>query len=110
MNISPQTLRNGQQIKKELESNPATFAQDQGVIQVRPTRDLDQTSGTRMAGQMGARALELMGNPQEAQRVDEWMAQFGQSNQGSQFNQAKMQQAMQMAAANRGQSAQLGVQ
>ena len=97
MNISPETLRNGKRLQMELESNPTTFGQDSGVVQIQPNTNLDQTSGTRMAGQMGARALELMGNPMEAERTNQWMEQFGQSNQGAQFNQAKLMQAMQMA-------------
>ena len=97
MNIDSQTILNGNRMKKELESNPATFAQDSGVTQIMPSRRLDQTSETRMAGQQGARALALMQNPNEAARTEEWMNQFGQSNQGQQFNMTKLQQAQQMA-------------
>ena len=43
-----------------------------------------------MAGEMGARALELMNNPNEIARVQGWMAKFGMTNQGMQWNQAKM--------------------
>ena len=43
-----------------------------------------------MAGEMGARALELMNNPNEQARVNGWMSRFGLTNQGMQWNQAKM--------------------
>ena len=103
MNIDSQTILNGNRMKKELESNPATFAQDSGVTQIMPSRRLDQTSSTRMAGgEQGARALALLQNPNEAARTEEWMNQFGQSNQGQQFNMAKLQQAQQMADQNAG--------
>ena len=42
-----------------------------------------------MAGGVGARAMQLMSDPQEKARVDGWMASFGLSNQGMEFNQAK---------------------
>ena len=43
-----------------------------------------------MAGQVGARALAMMNNPEEQMRTQGWMAKFGMSNQGMQWNQAKM--------------------
>ena len=97
MNIDPRTIVNGTRRKKELESNPTTFPSDSGVVNVDPTRNLDTYRGTRMAGERGARALALMNNPEESIRTEEWMNQFGMSNEGQQFNQAKMQQAQQMA-------------
>ena len=97
MNIDSQTILNGTRRKEELRSNPATFASDAGVANFEPNRPLDSYSGTRMAGSQGARALALMNDPAEAQRVDEWMNQFGQSNQGQEFNAAKLQQAQPMA-------------
>ena len=102
MNIDSQTIINGTRRKKELESNPATFSNDSGVANFDPRRPLDSYRGTRMAGQVGARALALMNDPMEAQRVDEWMNQFGQSNEGAEFNMAKMQQAQDMANRNAG--------
>ena len=102
MNINSQTILNGTRRKKELESNPATFASDSGVANFEPNRPLDSFSGTRMAGQQGARALAMMNDPAEAMRTDQWMQQFGQSNQGQEFNAAKLQQAQQMADQNAG--------
>ena len=41
-----------------------------------------------------SRAEALMADPNEAKRVQTWMQQFGMSNQGFEFNQAKMNQGM----------------
>jgi len=43
-----------------------------------------------MAGQMGHRIMEYMNDPAEQSRTDSWMEMFGLSNQGMQFNQAKI--------------------
>jgi len=39
-----------------------------------------------MAGEMGARALELMNNPFEQKRVEGWMARFSSKPTGMEFN------------------------
>ena len=44
-----------------------------------------------MAGPGGAFALEMQKNPELQGRVQKWGQEFAQSNQGMQFNQAKMQ-------------------
>ena len=62
---------------------PTTFGTSSGVDNVtRPKQ--------RMAGQVGARMLEYLSDPEEQKRTDNWMARFGLSNQGAMFNQAKM--------------------
>jgi hypothetical protein len=43
-----------------------------------------------MAGQMGHRIMEYMNDPAEQARTDSWMSMFGLSNEGMQFNQAKI--------------------
>ena len=43
-----------------------------------------------MAGPGGAFAMQLMQDPNMQQRVANWNSRFIQSNQGMQFNQAKM--------------------
>ena len=58
---------------------------------------------------MGARALELMQNPAEASRTNQWMEMFGQSNQGAEFNQTKQMQAAQIADAQLTNEAAQGV-
>ena len=97
MNISydRQTLMEGNRLKAQAEEQPTTFAEYNGAVEPQPTSSLDLTSQTRMAGQKGARALELIQDPNAALEVNQWMNLFGQSNQGQEFNAAKMQQAMQ---------------
>ena len=53
---------------------------------------LDQ-SDQRMAGPVGARAMELMMNPAAMQATDNWMSMFSQSNQGAEFNATKQANA-----------------
>ena len=53
----------------------------------------DKPPKSRMAGQMGARIQDLMNNPDEVARTQNWMQQFGMSNEGMQFNQARMMMA-----------------
>ena len=97
MNIQydKQALVEGNRQRAQAEERPTTFAEYNGSVSANPTSSLDLSSQTRMAGQQGARALELMQNPEAAQNVSQWMNLFGQSNQGGEFNQQKMQQAMQ---------------
>ena len=97
MNIQydKQTLVQGNRQRAEAEERPTTFAEYNGAVSPSPSSSLELSSQTRMAGQKGARALELMQNPEAAQNVNDWMNLFGQSNQGGEFNQQKMQQAMQ---------------
>ena len=71
----PQVLRNGLRMRSEREETPQTF--EDGKQQ-------------RMAGQMGERALEMMNNPNEMKRTEMWNQRFAQSNEGMQFNDAKM--------------------
>ena len=101
MEFSRQAIQQGRLNQQKTEETPESFGTIDGTAQVRPTRELDIGS-QRMAGQMGARALSMMNNPVEQQRTAGWMQRFGMSNQGYQFNQAKMMmqaQAAQVAAA-----------
>jgi TusA-related sulfurtransferase len=47
-----------------------------------------------MAGQEGERLMAMINDPIEAQRTQKWMNMFGLSNQGTEFNQAKMMGGM----------------
>ena len=91
MSFNPEQVRQGNLIKKQLEETPANFATEGGASFSKPAQDLAKTSGTRMAGPGGAFAMELMQDPALQQRVMNWNQQFAQSNQGMQFNQAKIQ-------------------
>ena len=68
---------------------PNTFATDSGADNVTQISRMDKPK-QRMAGQMGNRVMEYMNDPAERARTDSWMSMFGLSNQGMQFNQAKI--------------------
>ena len=68
---------------------PNTFTRESGAEQVTQMSALDKPK-QRMAGQMGHRIMEYMNDPAEQARTESWMQMFGLSNQGMQFNQAKI--------------------
>ena len=80
---------NQQQAKKH-----QTFGMLNSAEQLTQTSRLDRPK-QRFAGQLGQRYVEYMNNPEEQARTDMWMQAFGQSNEGMQFNQAKMNQGAQ---------------
>ena len=71
------------------QETPNTFSTQNGVDQITQSQKLDKPK-QRMAGQYGHRLLEYLNDPAENQRTEEWMDMFGMSNEGVQFNQAKM--------------------
>lgn len=87
---SPNDISAGMINKSKAEETPNVFAEMDGASQVSPTAGLDETAGQRMAGPVGARAMRLMNDPAEQERVGRWMASFAMSNQGMEFNQARM--------------------
>ena len=88
-NYSDSGVRQGRQNQNRASENPNTFATQSGADDVRQTTRLDKPA-QRMAGQVGNRLMEYMTNPEEKARTDNWMATFELSNEGQQFNQAKM--------------------
>ena len=68
---------------------PNTFSTESGVEQVTQGGNLDVPK-QRMAGQMGHRIMEYLQDPAEQERTNSWMEMFGLSNEGMQFNQAKI--------------------
>ena len=89
MEFSREALRQGLKNQQASAETADSFATIEGASQPRVTSDLDKKSN-RMAGPVGARALELMNDPMAANAVGQWMQRFGMSNQGMQWNQAKM--------------------
>ena len=81
MKYTPKEIMRGQQRTRELEETNQTFENP----------ELLAKKGPRMAGPTGARAIALMNDPQAQADTARWMKLFGQSNQGMEFNQAKMQ-------------------
>ena len=89
MNYDEKTLQQGRMNQMQLEENPTSFTTDNGASHARGTARLD-VQNQRMAGQEGARFVQMMLDPKEQARTARWMESFGLSNQGFEFNQAKM--------------------
>ena len=87
--FDPKSIIQGNKVRDELRQNPSTFATDAGVVQAGTTRPLEKSNKPRMAGEVGGRILELM-DPKARKQTDNWMKMFNSSNQGAEFNQAKM--------------------
>ena len=92
MDFSKEAIQQGRANQDASVETPETFATIEGAAQPRGGTELSK-GNSRMAGQMGARALELMNNPNEIARVQGWMSKFGMTNQGMEWNQAKMMMA-----------------
>lgn len=88
-NFDPKAILQGNKVRDELRQNPSTFSTDAGVVQAGDTRPLEKSNKPRMAGEVGGRILELM-DPKARKETDNWMKMFNTSNQGAEFNQAKM--------------------
>ena len=56
-------ILNGNELRRQAEERPPTFAEYNGATDAVPATSLDITSNNRKAGPMGMRALELMNNP-----------------------------------------------
>ena len=91
-----QTLIEGNRLRAQASERPSTFAEYNGAVDVIPAGGMQLNNQSRFAGQVGARALELM-NPVAAQQTENWMGMFGQSVPGMQFNEAKILQAQEAA-------------
>lgn len=90
-----QTIQQGRQNQIEANETPASFTMENGVVRSEDTGDLAfRARPNRMAGEVGARALELMNDPSEFDRTQAWMGAFAQSNQGAEWNIAKMNGGM----------------
>ena len=89
MNYSPQDIQQGVSLKRQAEEQPSNF----GILDGATEQPTAAGYGKRMAGPVGARAIQLMNDPVEQQRTQGWMQQFGMSNEGMQFNQARMMMA-----------------
>ena len=92
MNFSEQSIQQGRMNQRAGEETPGSFAEVNGASEANSTKDLSKNP-RRMAGEMGGRAMALLNDPMEQQRTANWMQQFGMSNQGMEFNQAKMMMA-----------------
>jgi len=89
LNYTQSGVAQGRMNQSKQKTTPNTFTRESGAEQVTQISKLDKPK-QRMAGQMGNRILEYMNDPAEQARTDSWMSMFGLSNQGMQFNQAKI--------------------
>lgn len=90
-------ILNGNELRRQAEERPPTFAEYNGAVDAIPAQSLDRTSNNRMAGPMGKFALDLMNNPELAQNVNDWNNLFQDSNQGAEFFATKQQMANDVA-------------
>ena len=104
MNYDRADLINGLTNQQKATDSPSTFSTTQGVVKGEQTGRLD-TNSQRMAGQEGERFLQMMNDPVEAERTNRWMEAFGLSNEGYEFNQAKMALAAPPMPAPQGEQA-----
>ena len=87
MKYSPEDIRQGLNLKRQALETPSNF----GLLDSSAERPSNEGFGeSRMAGPGGDRALQMMNDPNERARTDTWMSAFGLSNQGLEFNQARM--------------------
>jgi hypothetical protein len=90
MAFDPKVVLQGNADKRALEENPTVGFTASGASSPEPTEQLGKDP-RRMAGPVGAFALRQMQDPQFAKAVAGWQQAFAQSNQGMEFNQAKIQ-------------------
>ena len=92
MAFNSHVVKQGQAIKKQAEETPTSFATEGGASFAMPTGGLAKDNDvTRFAGPGGAYAQRMMSDPELAMKNQQWNQQFAQSNQGMQFNMAKIQ-------------------
>ena len=92
MSFNSEVVRQGQAIKKQAEETPTSFATEGGASFAMPSGSLAKNNDvTRFAGPGGAYAQKLMTDPELMIKNQQWNQQFMQSNQGMQFNMAKIQ-------------------
>ena len=89
MKFKAQDIRNGQLNLEKAKETPNSFSEISGSTQANASDDLSATH-KRMAGKEGARALEMMNDPMEQERTAKWMQMFSTTNQGKEWNAAKM--------------------
>ena len=74
IDLTPETLQQGRINQNKTKETPNSFAIEDGAAVVNPTKSLDKLN--RPAGPMGSRALQMMNDPVEMQRTQNWKAAF----------------------------------
>jgi len=90
MAFDTKVILQGNADKRALQENPSVGFTTSGASTENPTGDIGKDT-TRMAGPGGAFAFKMMQDPEFANNIAGWNNMFAQSNQGMEFNQAKMQ-------------------
>ena len=90
MAFDREVILQGNRDKLALEENPTVGFTASGAVSPEPTKQLGKDP-RRMAGPGGAFAYKLMQDPKFAEEIKGWNQVFAQSNQGMEFNQAKIQ-------------------
>ena len=80
-----QSILNGNQLRRQAEEQPPTFAEYNGAVDAIPGQSLQLSSSNKKAAPVGKFAMDLMNNPELAQGVDNWNNLFQESNQGAEF-------------------------
>ena len=92
----------GAQTQRRLAETPTTFGTIEGAttrpVEAQPLDRPSPRAGQQQVGNYGYRAVQLMTDPMEQQRVSQWMNQFqGNSPAGVQWLNSKLQGAQMMA-------------
>ena len=88
MSFNPTIIQQGQQDRKKAEETPTGFATSGGASS--GMNAAAGKAGTRMAGPGGEFAMKMQTDPEFVAKNQKWGQEFAQSNQGMQFNQAKI--------------------
>lgn len=75
MRFTRESIQQGRQNQRATEEVAEFIPTLDGAPQYRPTRKID-IQNQRMAGQVGARLLAMMTNPEEIKRTDNFMQKF----------------------------------
>ena len=73
MKYSQQDLMQGMTLRQQAQETPSSFGTMDGASE---TASGNKPPKSRMAGQVGARIQDIMNNPAEAARTQQWMQQF----------------------------------
>lgn len=92
MRFTKESIQQGRQNQRATEEVAEFIPTLDGAPQHRPTRKID-VQNQRMAGQVGARALTMMTNPEEIKRTDEFMRKFmSKAPAAAPWREAKMKE------------------
>ena len=90
-NYTDASVVQGRSNQDKAKEQPVIFGTESNADRINQVTRLDKPK-QRMAGEMGHRIMEYLQDPDEKERTDSWMEMFELSNQGKEFNQAKLGQ------------------